>query len=110
MLVVKCPLCGKRIIWDDFQPTEIVCPQCGERLDLHRSFKKNIELREMAEGKKIRYCPHCSERVSRLWFIKCRSCGYWLFGPITFHGKWPFILALIAGYLALTLYYVVYVR
>ncbi|HDP24341.1 MAG TPA: hypothetical protein ENN34_02750 [Deltaproteobacteria bacterium] len=110
MLVVKCPQCGKKIVWDDFQPVAFACPRCGERLNLHTSLKKNIEQREMSQQGTIRLCPHCEGIVSRRWFIRCPHCSYWLFGPVRFHGRWPFIMALVASYIAVTVYYVLYVH
>jgi len=110
MIVMKCQTCGKKMVWDDFQPPDVRCTGCGEYLNVHASLRKNIELREMAQGKKIRYCSHCNGIVSRRWFIRCPHCRYWLFGPAYFHGNWPFILGLALIYLMFTAYYIAYIR
>lgn len=110
MLVITCPTCGKKIVWDDFQPTEIRCSKCGEHLNLHREFKKNIEMRDQADKGRIIHCPRCRGIVNRRWFIRCTHCGYWLFGPFSFHGKWPFILMLALVYLVFSAIYAIYLR
>jgi len=110
MLVIKCPMCGKKTVWDDFQPTDIRCGGCGERLNMHREFKKNIELRELGEQGKIFKCPHCRAIVSRRWFIQCKQCNYWLFGPFSFNGKWPFILGVAIVYIIFSIFYLIYVK
>lgn len=110
MIVMKCPSCGKKVVWDDFQPVDIRCPNCGETLNVHSSLRKNLELRELGQGKTIRYCPHCKGIVTRRWFIRCPHCRYWLFGPAYFHGNWPFILGLALVYSIVTLYYVLCVH
>jgi len=48
--------------------------------------------------------------VNRRWFTRCTHCGYWLFGPFSFHGKWPFILMLALVYLAFSAVYAIYLR
>lgn len=110
MIVMKCPECGKKVVWDDFQPTDIRCPGCGKDLNVHACLKKNIELRELTQGKRIRHCSRCNGIVPRRWFTRCPHCGYWLFGPVSFHGNWPFFLGLAFIYLMFTLYYVIYIR
>jgi DNA-directed RNA polymerase subunit RPC12/RpoP len=110
MLVIKCPICGKRIVWDDFQPTDIRCSSCGERLNIHREFKKNIDLRNQTDAGKIFKCPRCRGIISRRWFMQCPHCRYWLFGPFSFHGKWPFVLMVALVYIIFSVLYLVYIR
>jgi DNA-directed RNA polymerase subunit RPC12/RpoP len=110
MLVIKCSRCGKSVVWDDFQPTEIRCSKCGEYLNVHREFKKNIELRDQTGKGKIVYCPRCRGIVRRRWFIQCPHCGYWLIGPLSFHGKWPFVIIVAIAYLIFAALYALYLR
>jgi len=110
MITITCPVCGTKVVWDDFQPSDIRCPKCRENLNLHRSLKDNLERREMeATGRKY-HCPHCYGLVYRRWFIKCPHCGYWLFGKFNFHGKWYFIVSVIIAYLAFSAYFLIYIR
>lgn len=110
MIVMKCHSCGKKVVWDDFQPMSVRCPHCRAHLDVRSSFKQNIREREMLAARKTYYCPHCKKLVSRRWFIRCPHCRHWLFGPASFSGKWPFVLGLALMYLLFALYYVIYVQ
>ncbi len=110
MISVRCPSCGKQLIWDDFQPASFRCTQCGTPLNVHQGLKANIRQRELVETGNLRRCPFCEGVVSRRWFVRCSACGHWLFGRFSIHGKWLFILNLAAAYLALTLYYVLVVH
>mgnify|MGYP000039619983 CR=1 FL=1 len=110
MIVIKCTTCGKKLVWDDFQSPDVSCPGCGERLNVHAGLKENLVERDRIEGKKIKHCSHCNGIVNRRWFFRCPHCKYLLFGPVSFHGNWPFILGLALIYLMFTIYYVIYIR
>lgn len=109
MIAIMCPKCGKKVIWDDFQPMDIKCPKCRQDLNLRASFKENIRVREMGPDKDVCRCPHCKNIVPRRWFIKCSECGYLLFGPASFSGKWPFVLGVATVYILFTIYYLVFI-
>jgi phage FluMu protein Com len=110
MIVMKCQSCGKKVVWDDFQPMDVRCPHCRADLNVRTSLKQNILDRELEEGRKFYYCPHCKGLVPRRWFIRCSHCQHLLFGPASFSGKWPFILGVAIVYLMFTLYYVIYIH
>ncbi len=110
MVTVRCPTCGKTIIWDDFQPTTIKCTGCGESFDVRQGLKDNILRREQEAGKEIYCCPHCRGRISRRWFIRCPSCNRYIFGRFTIHKNWLWVFACVAGYLLLTYYYIVFIQ
>ncbi len=110
MIVIKCHSCGKKVVWDDFQPMHVKCPNCRTDLSVKASLQQNIRDREIQEGRKFYHCPHCKGLVPRRWFIRCRHCHYWLFGPASFSGKWPFILGAAIVYLLFTAYYVLYIH
>jgi len=110
MLVLKCPVCAKKIVWDDFQPTEIRCPGCGENINVHSSLKKNIELRDIGADSKIFYCPKCNERLSRRWFVKCPRCNRLVFGSFSIPSKLPFLLVMIVSYIVFSIYYMMYLH
>lgn len=110
MIVMKCPTCGKKVVWDDFQPMNIKCPSCRHDLSVRTSLKESIERRKLQSGEKIHYCPRCKGIVSRTWFARCPKCRYWLFGPVNFHGNWPFFIGLSIIYLLFSLYYAFYIR
>lgn len=110
MIVIKCPMCGKKVVWDDYQPMQIKCPKCRHDLDVRSSYKENIRVRVEGEGPKIYRCPKCKALIRRRWFVQCGECGRFILGPVSFSGKWPFVLAVTAGYLAVTAYYWLYVR
>lgn len=105
MLRMTCKICGTKTTWDDFKPTDIKCPSCGEKLNVHASFKENIEYRERAETAMLRRCPSCNEVVRRLWFIRCPQCRRWIFGSRAISGKWFSASMLIVAYLLLSLMY-----
>lgn len=108
MLTIKCPTCGKKTVWDDFQPTDIRCAKCGERLNIHRELKRNIEIREYGEPGKRFYCPRCKGVINRRWFLKCPHCSYWLFGPFAFYDKLAAALLIGVAYIALSVVYLIY--
>ena len=108
MFIVKCPTCGKKIVWDDFQPTDIRCSKCGERLNVHNELKRNIDLREQGETGKILYCPRCRGLIKRRWFMKCPHCNYWLFGPFSFYDKLALALLIGMAYIVFSVIYLVY--
>lgn len=110
MIVIKCPACGKKVVWDDFQPLSVNCPQCRQDLNVRTSLKESIERRMDPAGKKILRCPHCSGIVSGRWLTKCEKCGYRIVGPWSFSSWWPFSIALAVAYLMFALYYVLYIR
>ncbi len=110
MIVIKCPTCGNKIVWDDFQPMDIMCPNCRHNVNLRTSFKENIRIREMGPIGDVCCCPRCDTIVSRRWFVRCEKCGYWLFGPVSFHGNWPFILGLGIMYIMFSIYYLLYIQ
>lgn len=110
MIVMKCTTCGRNVVWDDFQPMNVRCPNCKSNLNVRTSLRENLERRKLQSGVKIYTCPRCKSIVPRRWFIQCRKCEYWLFGPLTFHGRWPFVLGLSIIYLLFALYYAIYVR
>ncbi|MCD6570839.1 MAG: hypothetical protein J7L53_09080 [Deltaproteobacteria bacterium] len=110
MVTVRCPTCGKKIVWDDFQPITIKCSECGETFNVHQALKDNIRRREQEAGRKTYHCPHCRGAISRRWFIRCPECGRYLFGRFTLHGNWLWVATLIIGYLLLTYYYIVFVQ
>jgi phage FluMu protein Com len=110
MIVMKCQSCGKKVVWDDFQPMDIKCPNCRADLNVRTSLKQNIRDREVHNSRKLYYCPHCKGLVPRRWFIRCAHCQHWLFGPASFSGKWPFILGVAIIYLLFTVYYVIYIH
>ena len=110
MIVVKCRTCGKKILWDDFQPMKISCPNCRADVYVRTSLRQNIQERELKEGRKAHYCPHCEGLVPRRWFARCPHCRYWLFGPASFSGTWPFVLGLAVLYLMFTVYYLLYIH
>ncbi|HPW69040.1 MAG: hypothetical protein WDA72_02455 [Desulfomonilia bacterium] len=111
MIVITCHSCGKKVVWDDFQPMHVKCPSCRADLNVKASLQQNIRDREMPqEGGKIYRCPHCKGLVPRRWFVQCRHCSHWLFGPASFSGKWPFILGAAIVYLLFTVYYVLYIH
>ena len=105
MLVVTCSKCGKKIVWDDFQSTEIRCPRCGSRFTVHNSLKQNVAERERIEKKKTAHCPGCGAYVASRWFRVCPDCGRVLLGPWAVSRKWLGIMAIAAAYIILTLYY-----
>jgi uncharacterized protein (DUF983 family) len=108
MFVVKCPTCGKKTVWDDFQPTDIRCGKCGERLNVHKELKRNISVREQTDVGIINYCPHCRGVVRRRWFIKCPNCNYWLLGPFSFYDKLAVTLLIGVVYIIFSVIYLVY--
>ena len=110
MIAVKCPNCGKKVVWDDFQPMSVKCPTCRTDIAVREAYKENIKERERDPNAVIRYCPHCHNVVPRLWFHQCGRCRYWLFGPINFHGNWPFVAGLAVIYLFFTAYYWLFAR
>jgi hypothetical protein len=110
MIAVKCPNCGKKVIWDDFQPLSVRCPKCRTDIMVREAFKENIRERERDPNLKISYCPKCRNIVPRLWFHQCGKCRYWLFGPLYFHGNWPFVAGLAVFYILFTAYYWIFLR
>lgn len=110
MIVMKCPTCGKNVVWDDFQPMNVRCPKCKTDLNVRTSLKESIERRNGQLKAKVYTCPQCKSIIPRRWFIRCRKCEYWLFGPVYFHGRWPFILGISIVYLLFSLYYALYIR
>ncbi|HQH99949.1 MAG TPA: zf-TFIIB domain-containing protein [Deltaproteobacteria bacterium] len=110
MIVMKCPKCGRKVVWDDFQPMDIKCPGCRADLNVRTSLRESIERRRLQSGEKIHYCPRCKGIVPRRWFTRCPKCRYWLFGPVTFHGNWPFVIGISVIYLIFALYYAMFVR
>jgi uncharacterized protein (DUF983 family) len=108
MMTVTCPACGKKTVWDDFQPDEIRCSRCGERLNLHREFRRNIEIRERGVLGVRFYCPRCRGVIARRWFLKCPQCNYWVFGPLAFYDKLAVALLIGIAYLAFSAVYLIY--
>ena len=106
MITLKCPSCGKKIIWDDFQPTTIKCPKCGETITVRQGLKDNIRIREKDSPDETFKCPRCNAPIKRRWFIKCSECGYWIFGRFSINGIWLFIGAILIGYSILSYYYI----
>ncbi len=105
MIIVKCPDCGRKIIWDDFQPTTIKCPDCGREFDVKEALRENIKKREEGLQARVFRCPHCNAILDRAWFIKCSNCGYWVFGSFSISSKVLFIGTVILGYLLLSWYF-----
>ena len=105
MITVKCPDCGKKIIWDDFQPMTIKCPDCGREFSVKGALRENIKKREGGIQAKIFRCPHCNATLSRRWFIKCSECGYWVFGNFSMNSKLLFIGVVILGYIFISWYF-----
>lgn len=105
MFKITCRICGTHTIWDDFKPTDIKCPRCGEQLNVHASFKENIEQRESGEAALVQRCPSCQAIVSRRWLIRCPQCRLWIFGSRAVSGKWFAAFVLIAAYLLLSIMY-----
>ncbi|HOJ15464.1 MAG TPA: hypothetical protein PLS81_03155 [Deltaproteobacteria bacterium] len=108
MMTVTCPTCGKKIVWDDFQPLEIKCSKCGERLNLHREFRRNIEIREHGLPGRRFSCPRCRTVISRRWFVKCPGCNYWVFGPFVFYDKLAAALLIGIAYVVFSAIYLIY--
>lgn len=108
MLKITCKICGTPFVWDDFKPTDIKCPRCGEKLNVHASLKDNIEYRERGAAAKVKRCPSCKEIVTRLWFIRCPECRRWIFSKYAISGKWFAFLALITAYLMISATYFIY--
>jgi phage FluMu protein Com len=105
MIAVKCTNCGKKVVWDDFQPLGIMCPKCRTIINVRDGYKENIKERERDPNAKIYHCPHCHNIVPRLWFHQCAKCQYYLFGPLNFNGKWPFVVGLAVFYAIFTACY-----
>lgn len=108
MITIKCPACGNKMVWDDFQPVDIKCTKCGERMNLHRELKRNIEVREHGEPGLLYYCPRCRGVIGRRWFLKCPKCNYWVFGPFVFYDKLAVALLIGIAYLAFSAVYLIY--
>ncbi len=92
---------------DDFQPDDIRCSKCGERLNVHRS-QEELDIREHGEPGKRIYCPRCRKVISRRWFIKCPHCNYWCFGPFAFYDKLGVALLVGIAYLIFSVIYLIY--
>ena len=105
MIVIKSPMCGNKVVWDDYQPMDIKCPKCRHDLNMRASYKENIRIRVEGEGPTIYRCPKCRGVIPRRWFVQCKECDRIIIGPVSFSGKWPFVVALVTGYLAITAYY-----
>jgi len=111
MLTVKCRTCGKKIIWNDFDGQTVKCQGCGDLIDVHESFKDNINIRINGEAKKKLRCPNCRGFIERRWFVKCPSCKRWVLGNMTMNSKVFFTTMIIITYLLLsTLVYFYIVR
>ena len=108
MLRITCKICGTQTTWDDYKPAQIKCPRCGEKLNIHRALRDNIEYREQVEAARFKHCPFCNEIVSRLWFIRCSGCRRWIFGRRAISGKWFAAIALVIAYLAISTMYFMY--
>ncbi|HNY64553.1 MAG TPA: hypothetical protein PKM41_03890 [Deltaproteobacteria bacterium] len=110
MIAVKCPNCGKKVVWDDFQPMSVKCPKCRTDISVREGFRENIRERERDPNAVIHYCPKCRSVIPRRWFHQCAKCQYWLFGPVHFHGKWPFVIGLAVVYMVFTAFYWLFIR
>ncbi|HPC47890.1 MAG TPA: hypothetical protein PLW83_07575 [Deltaproteobacteria bacterium] len=108
MITVTCPSCGRKVVWDDFQPMEIRCTKCGEKINVHREFRRNIEIREHGRPGVRLYCPRCRSVVPRRWFVRCPSCHYWVFGPLVFYDKLAAALLIGIAYIVLSAIYLIY--
>lgn len=105
MLKVKCRTCGKETIWNDFQESTVKCPKCGDPINLHKSFKDNINLREFGEEKKKHRCPKCKNIITRKYIVKCPSCGRWVIGKYSMSGKWFVFTIIVIIYLLVSIIY-----
>ncbi len=108
MIVIKCPTCGKKVVWDDFQPGVVKCPKCRQDISMMDSFKESIRIREFGEDQKKERCPYCKGDISRRWFVKCPKCSRFVFGNFSFSGKWPFMIGLAILYLLFSLFFYYY--
>ncbi len=99
MLVIRCRNCSKRIIWDDFQAGEVICPKCNQVADVAASLADNIERRER-ELVVFRYhCPACRQGVNRRIAVRCPACGRWIWWRLALHIKTQVLLLFLFIYL-----------
>jgi DNA-directed RNA polymerase subunit RPC12/RpoP len=110
MITLKCPECGEKVLWDDFQPAILQCPICKKQFSVHQGLKDNIRRREEGEQKLSYRCPFCRGFISKRWFTLCPKCGKYVFGKHCIHPRWFWISAFITAYLLFTLYYVVVIK
>lgn len=108
MITITCPSCGKKLVWDDFQPLQIRCTKCGERINVHKAFKQNIHVREHGSTRGRIVCPHCRAVIPRRWFVKCPSCGYWVFGKAAFYDKLATVILIGIAYIIFSAVYLIY--
>lgn len=110
MITITCKTCGKKIVWDDYNLTDIRCPKCREKINVHESFRRNIEIREQIAEAGVKRCPSCGAVISRLWFITCPGCNRWIFGTRSINGKWFTALVFFILYLIFSAIFIVYLR
>lgn len=109
MIVVTCENCGRKIIWDDFQPTAIRCPNCDRLIDVHQSLRRNLTERARIEKQAFFRCAGCGAYVAARWFRACPECHRIMLGGWAVHRKWLGAFVLGVAYVIFTLCYLLLV-
>ena len=99
MLVIKCQNCQKRIIWDDFQADDVICPKCHEVAKVSSMLSDNIERREHDAENYYYHCPSCRHGIKSRLFKRCPGCGRLVMGRIALHTKTQVLLLFMSLYL-----------